>query len=238
MARIGGYVAAHNNPLFLRLTLLQILAQTVKPHVVAVHQNNHYTDYLWAVEDLIPVAQVQGIQVINIHNPQAPRPREWFAVPIRRLLDEGCDYFFKFDHDDIYYSNHVARLLEFLTAGYDYVINKVVGKLVLAPGKPYDYDPHCDFGQIHSPGGMSGSVAFSRRFAIQNLRDLESETSGMDWEDNITTQKTLSSFAGNVMRLTDQKPTTCYVAYGGNASSAHWACFEWCKQNRHLFAEG
>ncbi len=235
MSKIGAYITTHNNPLFLRFALLQVLAQTTRPNVVAIHQNNHHPSYLWAVGDLIGPAQRDGMQFLNLESPHLDRVQDWYLIPIRVLIDQGCDYFFKCDHDDIYYNFHIARLLQALQSGFDFVINRNAGRLVLAPGKPYEYLPSADFSETHAPGGMSGSWAFTRAFAIQNVHDLAAAPTDRCWEDQITAWETLPRFEGKISRIESDAPSTCYVSYGGNVSSAHWACLEWARANKHLF---
>jgi hypothetical protein len=233
--RLGVYITSHNNPLFLRFCVLQVLAQTVQPHLLVIHENNHETSYLWAANDLLAQAHAQGMKVIAIHNQRINRVQDWHLIAIQKLIEEQCDYYFKFDHDDIYFRNHIERLTEVLDLGYDFVINKTAGRLILTPGQPYRYEPNIDFGKIHGPGGMSASLAFTRKFAMTNVIDLQEANSSKVWEDDITARQTMPKYEGKTVWITSDAPTTCYVSYGGNVSSAHWACLEWAKRNKHLF---
>jgi hypothetical protein len=232
--KLGVYLTTYNNPMFFRMAVLQVLAQTIRPHVLVIHENNHANSYLWSANDLLRSAQAQGMEIFTIHNPKIERVQDWYLFPIQKLIEENCDYLFKFDHDDIYYSNHIESLSAVLDSGYEFAINRNSGRLILKPGQPHTYDQNVDFSTTHGPGGMSPSMAFTRRFAISNVKDLQ-EAPGNIWEDDITARQTMPRFDGKIAWVSSDSPTACYVCYGGNQSSPHWACMEWARNNKHLF---
>lgn len=220
--KIGAYITANNNPSFLRHAFLQILAQTLKPHVVVIHQNNHTPEYSWVIADLLKQAENLGIKVVQIYNESVPVAIDWYIVPIQALIVEGCEYFVRFEQDDIYFDFHVEKAVAQLKQGYDFVVTRKVGLLRLPKKSPYSYDSLVDFGPIHAPGGMSGSIVFTRAFAVQNIADLIASRHENTWEDQITTKKTMLKFEGRICIIEDNHPSCCYVAHGANASVAHW----------------
>lgn len=220
--KIGAYVTANNNPLFLRFTILQMLAQTLKPHVIVIHQNNHTPEYSWVVADLLEQAKSLGIKVVLIYNESVPIAIDWYIIPLQALIVEGCEYFLRFEQDDIYYDFHAQTAIDQLKQGHDFVITRKVGLLKLPKKSPYTYQALTDFAPIHAPGGMSGSIAFTRNFAVQNVADLVSARDKNIWEDQVTAHDTMPKFAGRICIIDDGNPSVCYVAHGANASVAHW----------------
>ena len=220
--RIGAYITSHNQPLFLRMSMLQILAQTLKPQVIVIHQNNHTPEYSWVIADLIRQAEQQGIKTINIVNNNLPESHDWYLVPLQALIDEGCDIFVRIEQDDIYYDHHVATAAQLVIDGADLVITRHVGLLKLPKKSPYSYQPLMDFSQIHAGGGMSGSMVCSRKFVEANIADIRSYREPGLWEDQITARHTAPRFTATTHVLSTDNPSTCYVAHGNNASSAHW----------------
>ena len=47
-------------------------------------------------------------RLLYLHTPQRLRQHDWYAVPLRQLLQEGCSHFFWTDHDELYLHEHVA----------------------------------------------------------------------------------------------------------------------------------
>jgi hypothetical protein len=222
MHKIGAFISTHNSPLFLRFCFLQILQQTVLPHHIVIFENNHSPSYAWVLDDLMPLATERNITVQFIHTELGSVSCDWYSVPLKQLLADGCDYFFPFDHDDIYAREHIATMLEKLEQGADFVINRKAGIICLHRKKNYDFRPAYDFTDLHAPKGMSGSAAFSRAFAIENAADYERCRNDGLWNDQVLARETMPKFSATTCFIDADRPTTQYVVHGANMSSAHW----------------
>src|SRR5689334_17683441 len=101
-ARVGVMIPTYNRPDLLRATVLQFAAQSRPPDIVCVHQNGVSDSYAWAVADLQVTPRIAWLHT----SAQLPQ-HQWYAIPLKYLLDQGCTHFFWADHDDIYLRDHV-----------------------------------------------------------------------------------------------------------------------------------
>lgn len=235
--KLGLYVACNNNPVFLRTTLLQLEAQTLLPNLVAIHENGHadMAISLCMCHEVVLRLQNKGVEFIHDHSPDnLGRPFNHY-LPLKRLVDRGCNYYTKWDHDDIFYENHLRDLVDSVKAevrtGFDQVLRKVYfpldwrGKqnadvLILNP-KAYVYKPAVDFGLFNPLGGMSDCFIFSHNVAEQYLKDMVARAGRNEADDYILHKYTLPQFTyGSVQR--DRQATACYVSHGRNDSTSHW----------------
>lgn len=226
---IGVYLPSHNNPCFLRMALLQLLIQTRPPDLVVFHINGDERDYSWAIEDLLRGGHFRSSRIIKHFSAgKLPEP-QWQLVPLRTLVQRNCDVFFKFDHDDIYYSRHIERMIEPL-AECDWVAQRHLPLLTIPPmGASYKYEPRTDFTKINPLGASASSCCFNRRFASTYVHALEAAAGT---PDDVVMGVVLRSFRKRVVSFAE--PTCCYVAHGGNVSSASMAVEEWRRQHLAL----
>jgi hypothetical protein len=209
-ARVGVMIPTYRRPDLARACVLQWLVQSLPPHCICVHQNGSADSYAWCVDDL------QGLgRIAWIHTPQRIPQHQWYGVPLRRLLDEGCTHFFWADHDDWYLRDHAERCVAEL-AHTDFSVASHCSTLYLKHDD-YRYDPTMHF-TAHSTGGMSSSMAFNRAFAEQLAADLESDTT-LQYADNVLALATLPRF----QRLVSERRTTVYVSHRGSITSSSWA---------------
>jgi hypothetical protein len=207
---IGIFTPLYARPDFARFAALQFAAQTVPPDWVAFHQNGTQDRFEWAIEDLTLPYQYQWI-----HTPeQLENQCHWYSIPLRFLLEQGCQYFFWADQDDIYRSNHIEESIKDLQR-CDMVINSTGGLLAVKRG-------FCDYivgpFAVHDPGGISSSMAFNRPFAEELLKDLEANTEHY-WADNVMSKVTMPKF---ICGHNSSKMTVTYVCHQGTVSTSHW----------------
>jgi len=207
---IGIFTPLYARPDFARFAALQFAAQTTKPTWVAFHQNGTPDSFEWAIEDLdLPYLHHW------IHTPEhLDNQCLWYSIPLRFLLEQGCEYFFWADHDDIYRSNHLEESVKDLQNCY-MVVNSTGGLLKVKQGF---YDYYRGPFSAHDPGGISSSMAFTRTFAEELLKDLEANTEHY-WADNVVSKVTMPKF---FHKHNPDKMTVTYVCHQGTVSSAHW----------------
>lgn len=208
--QVGVMVPTYNRPDLLRACVLQLAAQSRPPDLVCVHQNGHADSYQWALEDLrLPM------RLAWLHTPgPLARQQDWYAVPLRHLLEAGCSHFFWADHDDLYLRDHVAAGLAEL-ADWDFSVSRRAG-LLYTRGADWRFQPQVAF-TAHAPGGMSSSMCFRRAFAEQLLHDLDADTEHF-YADNVLAKVTMPRFR---CFLSDRR-TCIYHAHEGTVSSAGW----------------
>lgn len=233
--RLGLYVASHNNPVFLRNTILQLEAQTRLPDVVSIHENSHAEASIGKRMCQEPMRRLegQGVKFVVAHSPDNLGHPFNHYVPLKRLVeDHACDYYTKWDHDDIFYQDHLRDLMDSLWADVktdkerygrwllDWRGMRKADVLILNP-KAYEYKPDIDFSLFNPLGGMSDCFIFSHAVAQQYLKHMVSRAGKNEADDHILSTYTLPLFPyGGVQR--DRQATACYVSHGRNDSTAHW----------------
>jgi len=212
LAKIGVMTPTYNRPDLARFLLLQMANQTRRPDLVCIHQNGTPQSYEWAIADVTREFAVQWI-----HNAEQMPQHEWYAVPLARLIDEGCSHFFWCDHDDLYDRTHIAAGVATLGEGkFDFSVNRRAGCLLLKT--PYQYFAEMEF-KAHDPGGMSSSMCFNRDFAIELLKDLRTPRPTAHYSDQVLRRVTMPKFR---CHLHDGTATTTYVSHAGTVSSRSW----------------
>lgn len=223
MTKVGAYLPTHNNPMFARLAMLQLAAQTRRPDVIALYQNGSPNDYGWAVDDVSWELAESGVDILTEFSTDNPGHPNYQLRPLKRLYAEGCDVFFKIDHDDFYDTNHIESGLSGLRI-CDILLNESCRVLVLPYRGKYVYYPKMTF--YKSPmKGHASSVCFSRDVAEEYIRDME-ENQGKE-DDLILGTITAPKF--NIQRWVGQ-PTTTYVTHGANTDTSYWAESERLRQ--------
>jgi hypothetical protein len=208
--RVGIILPTYNRPDLLRACVLQMAAQSRPPDVVCVHQNGHPEPYTWAVADL----RIQP-RVDWIHTPQQIPQHQWYAIPLRHLLQQGCTHFFWTDHDDLYMSNHIEAGLAEL-AGCDFSVALHCGVLTTR-GTEWRHVKDIAF-TTHAPGGMSSTMCFNRPFATQLLHDLVNDTQHY-YSDNVVAHVTMPKFR---CLVSTTRRTAIYHAHEGSLTSRDW----------------
>ena len=214
--KLGVYLASHNNPLFLRLALLQLEAQTLMPDVLAIHENGHP----FQTVDLISRDVLRRIskttQILYDHTDAGLSHPYFHYLPLKKLVESGrCDLYTKWDHDDLFYENHLETLaLDISTL--DWIGQRNADILVLNP-KQYLFKQNREF--IWNPlGGMSDTFMFTNVVAEQYLTDMLSRAGKNEADDWILYKHTLPKFPRG--RMMNCRATACYVSHGRNGSTA------------------
>lgn len=208
--RVGVLLPTYNRPDLLRACVLQLAAQTHPPHIICVHQNGHPDSYHWAVADLRILPRVDWL-----HTPQKIPQHQWYALPLRHLLEQGCTHFFWTDHDDFYLGHHIEAGLAELH-DHDFSVARHCGVLYT---KESDWRYYRDIGfTSHAPGGMSSTMCFNRAFAGQLLHDLTHDTQH-HYSDNVVAQVTMPKFRCLVSMA---RRSSIYHAHKGSVTSAGW----------------
>lgn len=202
-------VPTYNRPDMLRSCVLQMAAQSRPPDVICVHQNGSPDSYVWSVADL----RIRP-RIVWIHTPRQIPQHQWYATPLKYLLEDGCTHFFWADHDDMYLHEHVATGLRELE-NHDFSIARFCGVLYTKAGD-YRYSPDIEFAS-HAPGGMSSTMCFNRAFAAQLYQDLLADRE-TGYSDNVLANVTMPRFRCYV----SARRTAVYHSHAGSVSSSIW----------------
>ena len=211
--RVGVMVPTFNRPDLIRACVLQLANQSQPPNVICVHQNGHPDSYQWAVADL----HTGSTSVVWLHTPAKVNPHEWYAVPLKRLIEDNCTHFFWADHDDLYLHNHFEAGLAELKA-HDFSVSRWCGLLFTKPSPPdFRYGAQVEF-TPHAPGGMSSTMCFNRRFAQELLADIARDDNKTQYTDNIVANVTMPKFRCHV----GERNTCVYHSHEGSLTSSAW----------------
>lgn len=202
-------VPTFNRPDLLRSCVLQLAAQSRPPDVICIHQNGNPQSYQWAVADLRT-----GCDLVWLHTPQQLPQHQWYAIPLRFLIERDCTHFFWADHDDLYLRDHIERGLAELQ-DYDFSVSHR-SALLYTKSADFRYSPEVEF-TVHAPGGMSSTMCFNRAFAQQLLADITSDTQH-HYTDNVVAHVTMPKFHC----LRSSRCTAVYHAHEGSLTSQHW----------------
>jgi hypothetical protein len=208
-AKVGVMVPTFNRPDLLRSCVLQLAAQSRPPDIICVHQNGNPVAYDWAVADLRIASQL-----VWIHTPEKIEQHQWYAIPLRYLLQQQCTHFFWADHDDLYLRDHVILSLQDLQE-FDFSVSSRCG-LLYTKAADFRYANEVDF-TVHAPGGMSSTMCFNRRFAEQLLVDIVQDREH-HYTDNVVAHVTMPKFR---CRVSDRR-TCIYHAHEGSVTSHPW----------------
>lgn len=209
--KVGVMVPTFNRPDLVRSCVLQLTAQSRPPDIVCVHQNGNAQSYQWAIADMRPTAS----QLVWLHTPEKIGQHQWYAVPLRHLIEQGCTHFFWTDHDDLYLREHIACGLEDLKE-HDFSISPLCG-LLYTKASDFRYLQDTDFSPVHAPGGMSSTMCFNRRFAQELLADITNDTKHQ-YTDNVVAHVTMPKFRCHV----SERRTAIYHAHEGSITSSGW----------------
>lgn len=207
--KVGVMVPTYMRPDLARACVLQFSAQSRPPDIICVHQNGVSDSYHWAVADLrVPC------RIAWLHSPEKLPQHQWYAIPLKYLIDAGCTHFFWADHDDLYLHEHIEQGLADL-AQHDFSVSQRCG-LLFTKASDYRYNPQVQF-TSHAPGGMSSTMCFNRRFAQELLADIAAGAAEF-YTDNIVAKVTMPKFRC----LVSQRHTTVYHSHEGSMTSREW----------------
>lgn len=207
--KVGVMAPTFNRPDLARLCVLQFVAQSRPPDIICVHQNGVADSYQWCVADLRVAPRIAWLHT-NARLPQ----HQWYAIPLRHLIENGCTHIFWADHDDLYLRDHVEQGLADLK-DHDFSVSPRCG-LLFTRASDYRYNPEVNF-TSHAPGGMSSTMCFNRPFAQQLLADIEADTAN-HYTDNVVAKVTMPKFKCKV----SARLTSIYHSHQGSVTSNEW----------------
>ncbi|MBI5279884.1 MAG: hypothetical protein HY854_25870 [Burkholderiales bacterium] len=208
--RVGVLLPTFNRPDLLRACVLQLAAQSRPPDLICVHQNGHPDSYVWSVTDLRIAPRIDWI-----HTPGELPQHQWYAIPLRHLLQQGCTHFFWTDHDDLYLTTHIEAGLAELRE-HDFSVARHCA-LLFTKASDWRYNKDVAF-TSHAPGGMSSTMCFNRAFATELLDDLVKD-SQHHYSDNVVAHVTMPKFR---CLVSDTRRTTVYHSHEGSVTSKGW----------------
>ncbi len=221
MPRLGVYVAAGPNPIFLRLLLLQIARQTRRPDCIAIYENGNKTAALeWACKDILRELRTLGTQILHRHDPapanRVKRYKE--ALYMLYVAQPGVETILKMDLDDFYEDDYIENTAEMLGPN-DLAINLNSGLVLVRPFHG-DFKRKDSAVMKHSPIGAAPThVSFNRVFAEKYLGYL----SGAELRDDIADDELMAECSvGLKVTKVDGPVDYMYVSHGNNESSSGW----------------
>jgi hypothetical protein len=218
VARIGVYIAAGPNPLFLRFCMLQLAAQTVQPDHVAIHENGFANcAWPWCFQD-------GGFHhVLYKHTPTQLDLVKRYSEALRLLVEEtDTDVFVKMDTDDFFYKEHLEYLVS-IRGENDWACNSNNACVLIRPKeKNFVYSNHAPLA-FNPVGAASDNVVFNRKFAEAYLAKMDSYKHMVKCHlaDDQVMRDVLNTGAFKIARVSGPA-TYCYVSHGDNQSTAAW----------------
>jgi glycosyltransferase involved in cell wall biosynthesis len=206
--KIGVIIPTYKRPDLLRQAVLQWIVQSVRPDVLCINQNGSDESYEWVIEDLKPLIKIE-----YIHIPKEIKQHYWYLIPLTYLITDGCDVFLWADHDDIYYRDHVEKVIKDL-ANADATVSDTCGILYVTD-KDYKYDKPNKF-PYHACGGMTSTSAFNKKFALDLQKNLIADKEY--YYSDCVLRDTMKTHRKNMT----SRNTTVYVSHKGSHSSSKW----------------
>lgn len=211
--KIGLIAPTCNRPHWLRHTVLQMQNQSLKPDIMAIHQNGLSDSYEWAIKDL-----KTDFHIHWIHSRIAMNTAKAYEVSLKYLLAQECTHYFWIDDDDIYFNTHIEESVNAIDSGYDFTVNSHSQLLKVYPNK-FQHTNSVKF--MHSPGGQCSSMCFNKEFATQLYIDFVEHGPRHVISDQVVAKYTIPKF-NCLVRNTKTIPTTAYVCHSGTQTSSQW----------------
>lgn len=217
MPRLGVYVPAGPNPIFLRLFLLQLARQTRQPDLIAIYENGYSKSALEiAGQDLI---NQFGDRLITTHDEPAANRIKRYCEPLKTLYYHPAEIetFVKMDLDDFYYDKYIENT-EKILEGHDWASHLNNGVLLVRPFKgDFKYKKSAAF--FLNPVGSAALAVFNRKFAEKYINSMSSQYHKDDVADDDVMAECLKDM--DVYRAADPIQYV-YVSHGTNESSYSW----------------
>ena len=219
--KVGVMVPTNTRPYMVRACALQLNNQTRVPDIVCFHQNgsNSTRSYHRIIQDL----ELQ-YQTHWIHTPTALQQEQWYTVPLEALLSQDCDIIFWCDDDDIYYRNHIESTLVHLTTTNSDMVIRNVCDCVKQSDRDFNIRYDSSF-TAHANVGISSSMAFTRAFAQEFIKDCTLNTANriakkehMEYTDQVVHRITALKFKHTVIN----EKSMAYFVHKGSLTSSCW----------------
>lgn len=123
--KISVAMATRNRPEWVRMFLLQMANQTVRPDIVVIHENGQSGSMKEICKDI-------PIETDFIFSPETMRTPD-FAIPaLRRAIEHNPDVVFMMNDDNLYFSTHIEKSIEGLENGkYDVAYHSFANLLAI-----------------------------------------------------------------------------------------------------------
>lgn len=163
--KIAVVVSSKNRPHWLRLFLLQMANQTVRPDIVVVYENGQARSMKEIFSD-IPIKVDFLFSSNNLASPD-------FAIPpLRKTLEHNPDVIFQMSDDNVYFATHIEKVLEGFKGGFD-VSYLSHGNLLNVNGGKAEYYTDIDWKMFCGNLGVDDGFALTNKAARQYLAYLE-----------------------------------------------------------------
>jgi hypothetical protein len=218
--RLGVYVAAGPNPIFLRMLMLQIARQTKLPEYIAIYENgNKNPAFHWACKETKEQLESKGVRILYKHEEGPANRVKRYLEPLRMLLHETeAEVFLKMDLDDFYADQYIENTAGML-GDNDWAINLNSGLVLVRPFKG-DFKYKASAVMHHSPVGAAPThVSFNRKFANKYLGFLSGAEGREDTADDDLMAEALD---GMKTARINGHVDYMYVSHGTNESSSAW----------------
>lgn len=199
-----------------RLGMAQLLAQTSKPDHLVMCPNGEVGGLMDAHADYVALFNGKGVNVSFVAQGMVTMATA-YRVPLTQLLGEDCQWFIKWDQDDIYRPDFLERVRGLISrAGrkHDWVAFARNGALV--EGKAARYVPAVTWSIVNPLGAASTCLAFNRSVALAYSVALLNFPNS---PDDVVLKRVLNATEG--MLFPDVAPYV-HVSHGENASTKAW----------------
>jgi hypothetical protein len=226
---LGVYIPTYKSPVRLRAVVTQMLLQSRKPDVIAVHQNGEERDYRWCIADM----HALGVPIHYTFTPGIrSKASEPFLPPLESLVSLGCTKFAKIDDDDLFYTNHLQKLEDGLEDA-DIVLRRYCDVLELDKTTGMCLAKNADWSTINPTGSMSDASMFTLRFATMFITALKS-TGFSKFADDEIMRLTMDRAGVKVNRMQDTDSSCVYVSHTNNMSGCILGNIHYTKQRDGL----
>lgn len=218
--KVGVYVAAGPNPIFMRMLMLQLERQTKLPEFISIFENGFKTPaFQWVCKDIIQRLEQKNVKVLHNHDPEKSWEVNWYFQALKMLLyNSETEVFLKMDTDDFYTETYVENMCGLL-GEHDLSINNNSGILLVRPFNG-DFKYKESVVMKNSPIGAAPThVAFNRKFAEKYLGYLSHHSKNEQTaDDDLMAECSL----GMKVNVVDGPVDYTYVSHGSNHSSSAW----------------
>jgi hypothetical protein len=213
--KVGAFFATHNNPMFTKLTLIQLAYQSHKPDAISIHVNGQddVAGDLWAN---VFSSYSTTIHLSHSRERMSGPTSAWQMAALEKLVREDpCDIYFAVDHDNLIDYFHIGTLLIYRD-GADIVACKSGDILILNGTQPFELKRDVDWKSINGMDWMASSVAFTHPVAVAFLEAMreDGKREKQRHYDRVFQQDIVPKFK---MKTIDYKGV-CFVAHGNNTT--------------------
>lgn len=165
--KIAVAIATRNRPQWLRMFLLQMANQTIKPDVIVIYENGQSRSMKDEFFKDIPIKTDFLFSSVKHVPPD-------YAIPaLKRALEHKPDVVFLMNDDNIYFADHIEKTLSGLQNGKYDVSYHSHGNFLACHGDVLEYFKNIDWAKHFSNMGVDDGFAMSAAAAAEYLSYLE-----------------------------------------------------------------